>query len=162
MRLTRKKLRSIICEIITEEYGDILTGRERGMSVSQHPPSGMTGLKVGDVVYLTRDMYLDADILPFGDDFPPVTVVELGDMEQLVGTTIPGDRSPPSDWEWVAGATGPAFIGSYETAPGLGHEELVFPVDSIDWEYTKRGPKEPWEMPEGPGMYAGGGNFSSS
>ena len=161
MKMTYGRLRYIIQEVLAEEYGEVLTGKEKGMSVSQHPPSGMTGLAPGDVVYLTRDMYLDADIFPFGDDFPPVTVVELGDMDQLVGTPVPGDPAPPSEWDWVAGATGPAFVGSYESAPGIAEEELVFPVDSIDWEYTRRGPKEPWAMPEGPGMYAGGGNFSS-
>jgi hypothetical protein len=42
------------------------------------------------------------------------------------------------------------------------HEDLVFPMDAIDWEYTKRGPKEPWTMPPGPGMFAGGGTTTEA
>lgn len=156
MKVTHGQLRHLIREALLIELAGNVTGREKGMSVSAHPPAGMTGLEVGDVVYLDRDTYLDADILPFDKDFPPVTVTELGDMDQLVGTTIPGDPAPPSQWEWVAGATGPAFVGSYEPAPGLPVEDLVFPVSAIDWEYTQRGPKEPWEAGPGPINYAGG------
>jgi len=147
MKITNSHLRRLIREALLLEFSGKVTGNEKGMSVSKHPPAGMTGLEVRDVVYLDKDAYLDADILPFGDDFPPVTVIEIGDMEQLVGTTIPMAPAPPSEWDWVAGATGPAFVGSYEPAPGMPAEELVFPVDSIDWEYTQRGPKTPWASP---------------
>ena len=157
MKFTRNNIR----RIIREELGGVVTGREKGMSISANPPAGTTGLQPGDVVYLDRDTYLDADIHPFGADFPPVTVVELAEMEQILGTTIPGQKDPPSDWDWMAGATGPAFVGSYEMAPGLGAEELVFPVSAVDWEYTKRGPKEPWEY-VGDGMFAGGGQFKEN
>ena len=153
MKVTRQRLR----QIIKEELGKIVTGREKGMSVSNSPPEGMTGLAVGDVVYLTPDAYMDADIHRWGDDYPPVVVTEIGNVEDLHGTTVPGQGDPYSDWDWVAGATGPGFVGEYEVAPGLQKEDLVFPMAAIDWEYTKRGPKEPWEMPEGPGMFAGGG-----
>ena len=159
MKITRRRLR----QIIKEELGDIVTGQEPGMSVSTAPPSGMTGLKVGDIVYLTPDAYMDADIHRFGSDFPPVKVTQLGNVEDLHGTTVPGQGDPPSDWEWVAGATGPGFVGEYEIAPDLNPEDLVFPMSAIDWEYTRRGPKEPWDMPPGPGMFAGGGgDFSLS
>jgi len=153
VKISRLRLR----QIIKEELGSILTGREKGMSVSDAPPAGMTGLAIGDVVYLTVDSYMDADIHRFGNDFPPVVVTEIGNVEDLHGTTVPSQGDPPSDWEWVAGATGPGFVGEYEVAPGLGKEDLVFPMSAIDWEYTRRGPKEPWEMPPGPGMFAGGG-----
>ncbi len=145
MKLTHGQVRYLIREALLLEFSGKVTGKEKGMSLSAHPTAGMTGLEVGDIVYLDRDAYLDADILPFGDDFPPVTVIELGDMDQLIGTTIPSDPSPPSDWEWVAGATGPAFVGSYESAPGMPAEDFVFPVSAIDWDYTERGPKIPWE-----------------
>ena len=153
MKVTRQRLR----QIIKEELGKIVTGREKGMSVSGSPPEGMTGLAVGDVVYLTPDAYMDPDIQRWGDDYPPVILTEIGNVEDLHGTTVPGQGDPYSDWDWVAGATGPGFVGEYEVAPGLQKEDLVFPMAAIDWEYTKRGPKEPWEMPEGPGMFAGGG-----
>ena len=159
MKVTRQRLR----QIIKEELGSIVTGREKGMQISKHPPTGMTGLQVGDVVYLTPDAYGDADIHRWGNDWPPVTVTELGNVEDLHGTTVPAQTDPPSDWDWVAGATGPGFVGEYETAPGMGdHEDLVFPMDAIDWEYTKRGPKEPWAMPPGPGMFAGGGTTTEA
>ena len=160
MKTSRIQLRRFILEnigkILEAETGSDVTGRERGMSVSPHPLPGMTGLAVGDTVYLERDAYMDAEIWAFGQDFPPVRVVELGNIEDLVGTTVPGDPAPPGQWEWVAGATGPGFVGAYEPSPGLDEEQLVFPVSAIDWGYTESGPKEPWEMPEGPGMFAGG------
>ena len=135
------------------------------MSVTAHPPGGMTGLEVGDVVYLTVDAYMDADLMRYGDDFPPVTVTQVGNVEDLHGTTVPGQGAPPSEWDWVAGATGPGFVGEYETSPGLGTEDLVFPMSAIDWGYTERGPKEPWAVPadldpEGQGVHAGGSDFT--
>lgn len=159
MKVTRHRLR----QIIKEELGAIVTGREKGMQISKHPPTGMTGLQVGDVVYLTPDAYMDAGLHRWGNDWPPVTVTELGNVEDLHGTTVPAQTDPPSDWDWVAGATGQGFVGEYEVAPGIGTlEDLVFPMEAIDWEYTKRGPKEPWEMPPGPSMYVGGGDLSLS
>jgi hypothetical protein len=161
VKIANSQLRSLIREALLLEFSGKVSGKEKGMGISKHPPPGMTGLRVGDEVYLNREIYLDADILPFEDDFPPVTVIELGEMEQLVGTTIPIDPAPPSEWDWVAGATGPAFVGSYEPAPGLPAEELVFPVDSIDWDYTQRGPKTPWASPSNldpdkQGIFSGG------
>ena len=141
MKITRSQIR----KIIQEEYGSTITGREKGMSVSANPPSGTTGIQPGDIVYLTLDAYIDADLHRFGSDWPPVTVTEIGNVEDLHGTTVPAQSDPPSDWEWVAGATGQGFVGEYEVAPGIGTlEDLVFPMEAIDWEYTKRGPKEPW------------------
>tara|TARA_Y100000593_G_C4228322_1_gene295633 strand:+ start:503 stop:967 length:465 start_codon:yes stop_codon:yes gene_type:complete len=154
MKITHGQLRHLIREALLLELTGKITGKEKGMSLSANPTPGMTGLEVGDIVYLDRDTYLDADIFPFGDDFPPVTVIELGDMEQLIGTTVPSDKSPLSDWDWVAGATGPAFVGSYEPAPGLPTEDLVFPISAIDWDYTRRGPKEPWQTLD-KGTFAG-------
>ena len=68
----------------------------------------------------------------------------------------------PSDYEFAAGVgEGLAFVGEYQTAPGLPTEDLVFPVSAIDQEYTRRGPKEPWpwEGYDEPAVYAGGGVF---
>lgn len=160
MKTSRIQLRRFILEnigkILEAETDSEVTGRESGMSVSPHPLPGMTGLAVGDTVYLERDAYMSADIWAFGQDFPPIRVVELGNIEDLVGTTVPGDPAAPGEWEWLADATGPGFVGAYESSPGLDEEQLVFPVSAIDWDYTERGPKEPWEMPPGPGMFAGG------
>ena len=163
MKITKRQLR----RIIAEEYGNVVTGRERGMSVSAVPTAGMTGLEVGDIVYLTNDAYMDADIYKYGTDYPPVRVTQVGKHKDLLGMdhkTFFGDRGMrPSDYDFAADVGEElAFVGEYQTAPGLDTEDLVFPVSAIDQEYTRRGPKEPWpwEGYDEPVAYAGGGNFN--
>ena len=130
MKINRKQLR----KLIQEEFDNVVTGREKGMSVFNMPIPGMTGLEVGDIVYLTDDAYMEADIYKYGDDYPPVRVV-------------------------MVGKDGMRFVGEYQAAPGLPAEDLVFPVSAIDQEYTLRGPSEPWpwEGYDEPVAYVGGG-----
>lgn len=163
MKITKRHLK----RIIAEEYGDVVTGREKGMSVSSRPPAGMTGLEVGDMVYLKHDAYLDADIGKFGEDFPPISVMEIAPHKDLLGmnhkTWADGSKGMRySDYDFAAGVGEElAFVGEYQTAPGMPEESLVFPVSAIDWEYTERGPKEIWQWggPTEKGTYAGGGVF---
>lgn len=161
MKVSRRKLR----QIIAEEYGNVVTGREKGMSISSQPPGGMTGLEVGDMVYLKHDAYLDADIGKFGEDFPPISVMEIAPHKDLLGmnhkTWAGGGKGMRySDYDFAAGVGEEmAFVGEYQTAPGMPEESLVFPFSAIDWEYTERGPKEVWQWggPTEKGTYAGGG-----
>lgn len=164
MKITKRSIK----KIIAEEYDNAIAGLDDDMSISSHPPAGMTGVDVGDVVYLTHGAYIDAGLRKYGDDFPPVKVIEVGPHKDLIGidhkewgSDTTGMRYDDYDWAADVGEE-MAFVGEYQPAPGLPRESLVFPLSAIDWEYTERGPKEEWRWKGGKekGTYAGGGTLA--